>query len=119
MNARCVSHAAQLIGLGKGCILPGAKLQECEYLMVYKNTPGDASGEPSEFYLWVCELIRERVESFGWTYRELAEGTGVPVSVCWRLINGGRIHSDSFIKIIGTIGIDLVEGVPVPEGGTA
>ena len=108
-----------LVGLGEGCILPGAKLQECEYLMVYKNTPGDASGEPSEFYLLVCELIRERVESFGWTYRELAEATGVPVSVCWRLINGGRIHSDSFIKIIGTIGIDLVEGVPVPEGGTA
>jgi len=97
--------------------------------MVYKNTPDDASGEPSEFYQWVCELIREHVESSGWTYRELADATGVPQSVCWRLVNGGRIHSDSFIKIIRTIGIDLpvsvcwqlvyVEGIPVPEGGTA
>jgi len=113
-----VSHAARLIGLGKGGILPGAKLQEC-YLMVYQNMPGDASGDPSEYYQWVCELIRDRVHSYSWTYRELADATSVPRSVCWRLLNGGRIHSDSFIKIIGTVGLDLVEGVPVVEEGTA
>lgn len=89
--------------------------------MVHYNEPPHESETdiPSEYYLWVCELIRDRVDSFGWTYRELSEATKVPVSVCWRLLNDGRIHSDSFIKIIGTIGIDLVEGVPIVEGGTA
>ena len=89
--------------------------------MVYHNTQGHESKDdaPSESYLWVCELVRDRVDSFGWTYRELSETTKVPISVCGRLLNGGRIHSDSFIRIIATIGIDLVEGVPIVEGGTA